>query len=603
MKKNLLTAVCVAAGMSSFAQLPVSQTAQNKNVILEEFTGIYCQYCPDGHKKADLLMAANPNDVFVLNIHVGSYAAPTGSDPDFRTSFGTSIVNQTSLTGYPAGTINRHLFSGLSQNTTTPGTAMSRGNWTTAANTILSQASYVNVACEANVDVSTRVITVDVEAYFTGTGAPSSMNLNVALTQDKIEGPQTGGSTWYPAMIQPNGKYLHNKMLRHFLTGQWGDIITTTAQGTLVQRQYTYTIPAAINGVPVELSDLKVISYIAEGQQEIITGSSGPITFTGLNFTNNAKLKSVESDNEVCGSVVAPTVKIQNYGNAVMTAATISYNVNGGTPMTYPWTGSLNSLASATVNLPDYSFNDLGNNTLNVTITDVNGGVDGDMSDNSGTKNNITNTTASSTGTNYTLTVTQDRYGSEITWEIIDNATGSPIPGGTGGPYADLAANGTLARVHNVTLSNTGCYTFNIYDSYGDGINSGYGAGNVRFENSNSVAVFINNGQYTSSYRKPFEITSLIAGIKESDVASEFTIYPNPTNDKSTISFYLTESSLVNMDVYNTMGSIVYSSPAKTMNVGNQQLIVDATELPNGIYFVNLTIGNQIVTKKISVLK
>ena len=112
MKKRLPIIGLLAASGSAFGQLPVSTTGENKNVVLEEFTGIYCTYCPDGHKRAQQLADANPGNVVLINIHEGGYAAPSGSDPDFRTSFGSAIAGQTGLTGYPAGTVNRRKFPG-----------------------------------------------------------------------------------------------------------------------------------------------------------------------------------------------------------------------------------------------------------------------------------------------------------------------------------------------------------------------------------------------------------------------------------------------------------------------------------------------------------
>lgn len=59
-----------------FAQTFVSTTPENKNVVLEEFTGIHCGYCPNGHVVAQGISDNNPGDVVLVNIHVGSYAAP-----------------------------------------------------------------------------------------------------------------------------------------------------------------------------------------------------------------------------------------------------------------------------------------------------------------------------------------------------------------------------------------------------------------------------------------------------------------------------------------------------------------------------------------------
>ncbi len=131
--KKILLSVFVLGTFLSNAQTFVSTTPENKNVILEEFTGISCGYCPDGHAIGQALHDANPNDVFLINIHTGSYATPQGPGTDFNTSFGSAIASQSGLSGYPAGTVNRHQFS-MTQG---GGTAMSRGDWGSAASLIL----------------------------------------------------------------------------------------------------------------------------------------------------------------------------------------------------------------------------------------------------------------------------------------------------------------------------------------------------------------------------------------------------------------------------------------------------------------------------------
>ena len=107
MKKKLLLVLFFTA-FSNYAQTIVSTTPQKKKVILEEFTGINCQYCPSGHAIANTIKNANPSDVFIINIHVGGFSTPGSGQPDFRTSFGTAIANQSALTGYPAATSSSH---------------------------------------------------------------------------------------------------------------------------------------------------------------------------------------------------------------------------------------------------------------------------------------------------------------------------------------------------------------------------------------------------------------------------------------------------------------------------------------------------------------
>ena len=184
MKKILLISSLFLGG-AAMSQTYVSTTPENKNVVLEEFTGIHCTYCPDGHKKAQQLKDNNPGDVILVNVHTGGYATPGNGEPDFRTSFGSGLGNQSDLTGYPAGTVNRKVFSSYAMD---GGTAMGRSSWQAAGATILTEPSYVNVAGEATLDVQNRELTVEVEYYYTGASPQSTNKLNVALYRIMLKG-------------------------------------------------------------------------------------------------------------------------------------------------------------------------------------------------------------------------------------------------------------------------------------------------------------------------------------------------------------------------------------------------------------------------------
>tara|TARA_R110002124_G_scaffold131910_1_gene294320 strand:- start:49825 stop:50127 length:303 start_codon:yes stop_codon:yes gene_type:complete len=97
-KLQLLIAVSLFS-TGIIAQTIVSTTPENRKVVLEEFTGIHCGFCPDGHAIANALQNANPGNVFLINIHQGGFATPGPNEPDFRTQWGDAIANQTGLTG------------------------------------------------------------------------------------------------------------------------------------------------------------------------------------------------------------------------------------------------------------------------------------------------------------------------------------------------------------------------------------------------------------------------------------------------------------------------------------------------------------------------
>ena len=198
MKKQLLTILATGAVSSMFAQLPVSTAPQNKKAVLEEFTGVYCGYCPDGHFRANNIYLADPTNVVLINIHSGGYANVATGEPDLKTPAGNAIDPMTGMNilGYPAGDVNRTNFGNattptLSQQTVTPwGMAQSRGTWATTVPTIKSQSAYCNVALQGTIDAQTRVLTVQAQVYYTANSPVATNSLNIVLLEDAITGPQ-----------------------------------------------------------------------------------------------------------------------------------------------------------------------------------------------------------------------------------------------------------------------------------------------------------------------------------------------------------------------------------------------------------------------------
>ncbi len=258
-----------------------STEPSNRNAILEDFTGVRCGYCPDGHVRAKAAADANPGKFIIMAVHAGSYATPAAGWANFTTPYGTALVNQSSVAGFPAGTINRVLASDLGA---TPqkagGICMSRGDWAKAGNAIIAKPSYVNIGSKATFDAATRVLTVKVDMYYTG-DAPAANNINVALLQDHLFSKQSGGS--------PDGNnYEQNHVLRDFITGQWGEVVpeASTKMASKFTKTFTYTVPENYNGADtfkegggmVKIEDCEIVVFVAEGKTNIVTGIEVPIT-------------------------------------------------------------------------------------------------------------------------------------------------------------------------------------------------------------------------------------------------------------------------------------------------------------------------------------
>ncbi len=564
MKKVLLsTAMFVLMAMSVIAQGEqfVPTTVSNKNVILEEYTGINCGYCPDGHKIANQLATNNPGRVFPINIHVGSYAANT-----YTTTFGTALMNQTGLDGFPSGTVNRHVFSGSV-------TALGRGEWSSACNTIMAQTSPVNIAARGTLDWSTRVLSLTVQLYYTANEATSTNKLNVAIVQNNVLGSQSGSSL-NPTQVV-GSQYNHMHMFRGYITGQWGEEITTTTQGSFVEKTYTYTIPESLgspNAITAKLQDLHFIAFVAQGNQEILTGCQAEIE----NINMPAIAGAIDQLSQVaindCTNDAAVKATVSNCGSDAITSITFEYTIAGGAAQTWTWTGSIASLASQDIQLPNLPIATNTNQAITVKITEINNQAY------TGTEKSVTIKKNIAAGTStMTLKIKTDSYASETSYKLY-------------GPNSNVVSSSSSFTNSSVnefalTLSTEGCYRLEVKDSYGDGISNGY----IRLFDANNNQVFNATGSSFTSV-----LNAMIAygavNIDDMENADNMVVFPNPATNVININ---SDNAIQQVELYNLQGQRVAAE------IGDiHTLSVDG--LANGMYILKVTTENGVKSYKVS---
>jgi spore coat protein A len=107
---------------------------------------------------------------------------------------------------------------------------------------------------------------------------------------------------------------------------------------------------------------------------------------------------------------------------------------------------------------------------------------------------------------------------------------------------------------------------------------------------------------------RPFEVvTSLpkqsgdvLAGVTEFSLDQN---YPNPFNPSTTINFTVPQNSQVTLKIYDVLGSEVSTLINQVVPAGNHEVQFDATGLPSGVYFYNLTAGSFVENKKMMLMK
>lgn len=591
MKKIVLSFLGLFAAFAVGAQTPqfVSTEPANKNVIIEEFTGINCGYCPDGHKRVREYEAANPGRVFGINIHAGSYAANT-----YTTQWGNALMNQAQVTGFPSGSINREYFTYYDNYYQQEITSMALGRdmFVSCGNQILAQTSFVNVAAQASIDATTRVMTVNVEAYYTADAETASNKLNIVLLQDSIIGPQLGASG-NPSQVTSDGQYIHMSMLRDMLTGQWGDDIiapegsTVIPAGTLIQRTYTYNVPGSISNELVKLGHLKLVVFVARDTKEIYTGSECIPTVTNLpELAAMSTTMSAQGQNG-CNDLVSLALKVYNYGANEITNMQIAYGSAVTAEQTFDWTGSITSDQEVFVELPDVAVNVGQNTNVFAKLVSINGTPIEDAQKTATIKKDAPK---EGNGDQLKIIIKTDQYAYECSWKLSD---------GNGNVLAEEDYYPQQAIVRDtviVPLTETGCYVFEIFDEYGDG-----GTTYKIYDGSEKRLVNGTGSSYDDYKAVDIKILSLV-GLEEAEGAILQTLaYPNPVNDMLNLEISMLESTHANISVVDMLGREVISLGEVSLATGNNKFEINTSNLSNGAYFVKIISNAGITSKKISV--
>ena len=270
MKKLLLSIFFIATAFSAYGQeRHVSDQPTPRGVLLEEFTGIHCGYCPQGHAIA-AAMETFHHEVSVIAVHAGYYADPNSDEPDFRTAAGTYLNDHFGISGYPSGLVSRHNFGTEAE----PSYVLSRSTWSPWAKELMAETAEINIWAQAQYDGATKKLAIDVEGYYMNPEHEdvNTYRLNVAIVQSRILGPQNGAAM--------GNKYVHNHMLRMYVTPVKGEEVEMKEAEPLFRKTYTVDMPDAIEGTPLDPLNIDVVVFFTREVEEVVNATTAHPTYT-----------------------------------------------------------------------------------------------------------------------------------------------------------------------------------------------------------------------------------------------------------------------------------------------------------------------------------
>ncbi|HAE14194.1 MAG TPA: hypothetical protein DCG24_08165, partial [Bacteroidetes bacterium] len=153
------------------------------------------------------------------------------------------------------------------------------------------------------------------------------------------------------------------------------------------QNYMDYTDDACYNMFTEGQKDRARAIFEAGGARFALGNSLACVSY---NFDAEA-LEIVSPVGNYCFSTFSPIVTIRNTGLETMTSVDIQYSIDGASPLTYFWTGSLETYETEDVTLPSISLGD-GAHSIVVTVVDPNGQPDENSSNDEASSDFFINT-------------------------------------------------------------------------------------------------------------------------------------------------------------------------------------------------------------------
>lgn len=356
-----------------------------------------------------------------------------------------------------------------------------------------------------------------------------------------------------------------------------------------------------------------------------------------------------------CDSVT-PTFRLGNVGTSTLTSCTITYKVDGVTQKVYNWTGSVATYGNTLVTGIKVGSSIPGSHTITATVSNPNGGADPTSANNSTTANfviypttggamvvqsfeasgiptawPISNGGDAATWANATTGFTSSKSMTLNWFNIpsgdVDMITLDPMslisltaPTMTFDvAYCQYAAENDRLQVEVST--NCGTTWTSVYNKAGTALKTKAAqtttftpasAAEWRNETVNLSAYagtpnLLVRFKGTSAYGNNLYVDNInvsgVLGIAETSMINNVSVYPNPITNSATVNFNIAQENNVSIVVVNALGQSVLTENLGSMAAGEQSYSLDATNLNNGFYFLNITVGNNTITKKVAISK
>lgn len=214
-----------------------------KNVLIEDYTGTWCQYCPR------VLHGIEQVEAEGLNAYPVSIHRTSGSFTDPYNFNALALEQMLDISGYPAAKLNRNI-------------QWSNSNSPTEVKNQIKPNADLGIAL--NSSVSGGNINLDVNIKFVANF--SDLKLVVYVLEDGLIYNQVNATSYFGGQ-NPIVNFEHNHVLRACLTNLViGDALSGTNAGSIVTRNFTIPIPANVANV----ANIRFVAFVLDASGRAI---------------------------------------------------------------------------------------------------------------------------------------------------------------------------------------------------------------------------------------------------------------------------------------------------------------------------------------------
>jgi hypothetical protein len=364
----------------------------NKKVLVEEGSGAWCGFCPDGHNTLKTILEQNPGKVVAVVHHNGDLMSFTESE-----AINTRLNNG----GYPYGVVDRTVYDDQAN------VGMSRNAWAAKVTQQLATPTPINVSIVNKFfDWSTAKVTYDVKVDFVDFAKPGDIRINTFIIEDKVRGPNivpgngvrgwnqinyysfergtnAAGGESHPLFTEPENiiGYWHNEAVRAIPSGTWGtaSVITDPSEGKSYTKSYSHTMTKA-NAITYTNNTDENTEYRStkNGRGWNKFEDTKIVAFvTYYDASNNAKIQVLNATetsmintgvNEIAENIIG---EVSVYPNPTNGVSTIDFTLAKGSNVTIE---AVNVLGQKVANIANTSFAS-GSHSVNFDASKLNAGI------------------------------------------------------------------------------------------------------------------------------------------------------------------------------------------------------------------------------------